>query len=157
MKFRSFAIVFWIALTLACSGGGSGDPAGVSPNPPSPIPPPPAQPPPPPPSEERVEPPIGSIANFDIVDDSFVDEEGNHDQEASAVVKTGQMVSWTQNGKHIHRVEFSRVPSGSVSPDSEDLRPLRTWEFRPRVPGKYVFFCRYHEYMMDVEIIVEER
>ncbi len=156
MRGRLSAIVFSTAIALACSGGGAGDPTGTqSPNPPN-TPPPPAPPPAaPPPSDERVAPPFGSVANFDIVDDSFVDENGNHDAEASATVKVGQVVSWTQNGKKIHRVEFSSVPKDGRSDDSGDLRPLSTHEFRPNKPGKYVFFCRYHEYMMDVEIIVE--
>ncbi|MDH3734040.1 MAG: hypothetical protein OEU54_10920 [Gemmatimonadota bacterium] len=103
-----------------------------------------------------MEPPIGSAVNFDIVDDSFVDEEGNHDQEGGAEVEESRIVSWTQNGKNIHRVEFSEVPSGANMPDSGDLRPGSTWQFRPSIPGKYVFFCRYHEYMMDVVITVTE-
>ncbi len=158
MKAR-LSVSLAVALALACSGGGpGGGPTGTPPGtPPAPIPPPPpTQPPPsPPPSENRVEPPIGSVANFDIVDDSFVDEDGNHDQEARATVKVGEMVSWTQNGQHIHRVEFNQMPSGADAPDSGDLRPRSTFQFRPKATGQYVFFCRYHEYMMDVVITVE--
>jgi len=156
MKGRLSALVFGTALALACSGAGTDGPTGTqspnSPNTPSPVPPPP---PAPPPSDERVSPPFGSVANFDIMDDTFVDENGNHDAEATATVKVGQIVSWTQNGSKIHRVEFSKVPTNSNSRDSGDLRPLTTYEFRPNEPGEYVFFCRYHEYMMDVKIIVE--
>ena len=110
-----------------------------------------------PPDTGRVEIPLGSVANFDIIDDAFVDEEGDHNEEANASVKVGQMVTWTQNGNKIHRVEFSAVPNTVEHADSRDLRPGRTWEYRPPLPGKYVFFCRYHEYMMDVVIeVVEE-
>jgi len=163
MKARLSLIVLGTALVIvaACSGGApGGGPTGTppttgpAPQPPPAPPPPPAAPPAAPP--ERVEPPIGSAANFDIVDDSFVDEKGDHDQEGSAEVAEGRLVTWTQNGKNIHRVEFSEVPSGAEMKDSRDLRPGSTWEFRPRTPGKYVFFCRYHEYMMDVVITVTE-
>ena len=160
MKLRSSAIVLSTALAIACAGGGSdggGTTGTPTSNPPAPVPPPPptSPPPAPPPSADRVQPPIGSVANFDIVADSFVDPDGNHDQEGSATVKINQMVSWTQNGKNIHRIEFSKVPEGGNSVDSGDLRPLTTYEFRPNTAGEYVFFCRYHEYMMDVRIIVE--
>lgn len=167
MKTRVSVLVLGVVLAsiAACSGGESGGgptatPPTSNPNPtaPPPPPPPPSAPVPPsaPPPEERVEPPLGSFVNFDIVDDSFVDPDGDHDQEGSGEVKVERMVSWTQNGQNIHRVEFSEVPTGAPSPDSGDLRPGSTWEFRPTVPGKYVFFCRYHEYMMDVVITVTD-
>jgi len=152
-RLKAFVIGAGIALTAACSGGTATSGSAAPPAPPPP--PPPTQPPPPaPPPDVGVEPPLGSAANFDIIDDSFVDESGNHDQQAEATVKVGEMVTWTQNGKHIHRVEFSELPSAAGAPDSGDLRPNNTWEFRPPAPGKYVFFCRYHEYMMDVVINV---
>ncbi len=142
-----------LALALACSGGGGvGAPTGTQPA--SPLPPPPPVQPPPPPPGQKVDPPINSAANFDIQDDTFVDEDGDHDQEASATVKVGEMVSWTQNGTHVHRVEFSKVPQGAQGPDSGDLRTFDVYQFRPTEPGEYVFFCRYHEYMMDVVITV---
>ncbi len=158
MSRRLSGVIFGTAVALACSGGGpGGSPTGTPAGDPSPPvgPPPPTQPPSPPPSDNRVEPPLGSAANFDIVDDSFVDPNGNHDQEGSATVARAQMVTWTQNGKNLHRVEFSKVPEGARSPDSEDIRPGQVWEFRPMTEGEYVFFCRYHEYMMDVRITVE--
>ena len=101
--------------------------------------------------------PFGSDANFDILDDTFVGPNGKHDAEAHATVKTGDNVTWTQNGGNIHRVEFSTVPEGAKSVDSKDLRPGNVWDYRPIVAGEYVFFCRYHEYMMDVRITVEQR
>lgn len=145
-----------LTVGLACSGG-TGDstapPTGTGGTPP---PPPPTQPPPPaPPPDEGVLPPPHSKANFNILDDTFVDEAGRHDQEAQATVKAGDTVSWTHNGRDIHRVEFSLVPDEAQSPDSGDLRSASSWTFRPTVPGTYVFFCRYHEYMMDVKIHVE--
>jgi len=145
-----------LVVGAACGGGSStgGSSSGASPLAPTPPPPPVAPPPPAPPPDQRVEPPIGSAANFDIIDDSFVDANGKHDQEATASVASGKMVTWTQNGHNIHRVEFSQVPQGATAPDSRDLRPGSTWSFRPTVPGKYVFFCRYHEYMMDVVVTV---
>ena len=158
MRRRLPGIVLGTAVALACAGGGPGEsPTGTptgNPLPPVP-PPPPTQPPAPPPSDNRVQPPLGSVANFDIVDDSFIDPNGNHDQEGTATVAPTQLVTWTQNGNHLHRVEFSKVPSGVSSPDSEDIRPGQTWQFRPSVAGEYIFFCRYHEYMMDVKITVE--
>ena len=156
MKARFAPLMVLSALVATACGGDAGGPTGAPPTPTPP--PPPVQPPPPvpPPADNRVQPPIGSAVNFDIVDDSFVDEDGNHDQEGSAEVEENRIVSWTQNGKNIHRVEFSEVPSGAQMPDSGDLRPGSTWQFRPTVPGKYVFFCRYHEYMMDVVITVTE-
>lgn len=102
-----------------------------------------------------MEVPFGSDANFDILDDTFVDPDGNHDQEAQVTVKRHAVITWTQNGTNIHRVEFSKVPEGANAVDSDDLRPGTVWDYRPRVEGEYVFFCRYHEYMMDVRIIVE--
>ncbi|MDX1577848.1 MAG: hypothetical protein R3266_05160 [Gemmatimonadota bacterium] len=141
MKAR-LSVVSTALLLLACSGGGSGAPTGTGIDTPPVPPPPPPDAPPPPPSEDRVEPPIGSIANFDIIDDSFVGPNGEHDQEARAEVQVGQLVTWTQNGQHIHRVEFSKVPPDGTSKDSQDLRPLSTWGFRPDAPGQYVFFCR---------------
>ncbi|MDX1394478.1 MAG: hypothetical protein R3195_08805 [Gemmatimonadota bacterium] len=143
------ALVF-VAVVTACGGGDGSSRIQIV------VPPGAPEPPPLPPAEGRVEPPLGSFANFDIVDDSFVDEEGRHDQEAEVTVEVDQVVTWTQNGRNIHRVEFNEVPPGAVSEDSRDLRPRATWEFRPKVPGQYVFFCRYHEYMMDVVINVVE-
>jgi len=102
-----------------------------------------------------VEPPFGSDVNFDIRDDTFVDPDGNHDQEARVTVERLANITWTQNGINIHRVEFSKVPEGVNAVDSDDLLPGTVWEYRPRVEGEYVFFCRYHEYMMDVRITVE--
>jgi hypothetical protein len=159
-----FALGTALVVAAACGGGDSAGPSGTpptsNPNPtaPPPPPPPPSTPVPPsaPPPEERVEPPVGSFLNFDIVDDSFVDPNGNHDQEGRGEVKNNRIVSWTQNGKNIHRVEFSKAPQGAAIPDSGDLRPGSTWEFRPTEPGEYIFFCRYHEYMMDVVITVLE-
>ena len=149
------------ALAFACGGdGGQGptvvppDPAPTPPPPPAGPPPPPRPPPPPPP---RVEVPFGSDANFDILDDSFKGPNGKHDAEAHAAVKTGDQITWTQNGGNIHRVEFNRVPEDAKAMDSGDLRPGNIWGFRPSVPGEYVFFCRYHEYMMDARITVEQR
>jgi len=159
MSLRSSAAILGAALAFACAAGGpdGGGPTATAPsNPPSPAPaPPPTAPPSPPPSSDRIEPPFNSDANFDIVDDSFVDENGDHDQEGSATIKVGQIVTWTQNGQNVHRVEFSKVPSNGNSADSGDLLPRRTFEFRPREVGEYLFFCRYHEYMMDVSITVE--
>lgn len=158
MTRRLSALVFTAVVAMACAGGPGESPTGTPPpgNPPAPVPPapPPTAPPTPPPSDNRVQPPLGSVANFDIVDDSFVDPDGNHDQEGHVQILPTQMVSWTQNGSNIHRVEFSKVPEGAPSPDSQDIRPGRTWDFRPSVEGEYVFFCRYHEYMMDVRITV---
>lgn len=143
-----------LLIAAACSGGSpTGEGTGAPPGP-TPTPPPVAPPPPAPPPDQRVEPPFNSDVNFDIVDDSFVDEDGNHDKQAEANIEAGKTVTWTQNGQHIHRIEFSEVPSGAQAPDSKDLLSGATWEFRPRVNGKYVFFCRYHEYMMDVVINV---
>ncbi|MFV1986707.1 MAG: hypothetical protein ACC682_05480 [Gemmatimonadota bacterium] len=160
MKARSSVFVLGTALVIvaACGGGAPGGATGAPPTADPTPQPPPVHPPPPaaPPPSQRVEPPIGSAANFDIIDDSFVDENGDNDQEGSAEVQEGRMVSWTQNGKNIHRVEFSQVPFGAEMMDSRDLKPGATWQFRPSVPGKYVFFCRYHEYMMDVVITVTE-
>ncbi len=160
MSLRSSATILATVLVIACAAGGpdgSGPTGAVPSTPPSPSPtPPPTSPPPtPPPSSDRVEPPFNSDANFDIVDDSFVDENGDHDQEGSATVRVGQTVTWTQNGNNIHRIEFSKVPANGKSVDSGDLRPKRTFEFKPNEAGEYVFFCRYHEYMMDVKITVE--
>jgi len=155
MKARSSVFVLGTALVIvaACGGGAPGGGPTGAPPPADPTPqPPPVQPPP----SQRVEPPVGSAVNFDIIDDSFVDEDGNNDQEGSAEVAEGRIVSWTHNGKNIHRVEFSEVPSGAEMRDSRDLKSGATWQFRPNVPGKYVFFCRYHEYMMDVVINVTE-
>ncbi len=158
------ALVLSITVLLGCGGADEAprpeptepEPPPSEPTSPPPTPPPPP-PPPPPPTENRVEPPFGSIANFDIQDDTFVDENGNHDHEAVATVLTRQTVSWTQNGGNIHRVEFSKVPEGVQAEDSQDLKPGNIWEFNPPAPGEYVFFCRYHEYMMDAKIIVEAR
>ena len=144
------AALIFVALATACGGGEGPSRPLIT------VPPGAPEVPPLPPAEGRVEPPLRSSANFDIVDDSFVDEEGRHDQEAEVTVEVNQVVSWTQNGRNIHRVEFSEVPAGAESTDSRDLRPRVTWEFRPKAPGKYVFFCRYHEYMMDVVINVVE-
>ena len=159
MKGRWPALLFAMGVALNCGGGGSGEgPVGTPIEPPSPPPAPPAgtppPPPPPPPPPTRVEAPFGSDANFDIQDDTFVDPDGNHDQEAQVTVKRFASITWTQNGTNIHRVEFSKVPEGANAVDSDDLRPGTIWEFRPRVEGEYVFFCRYHEYMMDVRITV---
>lgn len=158
MTRRLSALIFVSVVALACAGGGPGDGPSSTPlgtPPPATPPPPPTNPPPaPPPSDSRVQPPLGSVANFDIVDDSFVDPDGNHDQEGLVEIRSTQLVSWTQNGGNIHRVEFSKVPKDATSPDSQDIRPGRTWQFRPTVAGEYVFFCRYHEYMMDVRINV---
>ena len=156
MKGRWPVLLFATVVALNCGGGGSGADIVATPiDPPPPGPPPAPRPPtPPPPPPSRVEPPFGSDANFDIQDDTFVDPAGNHDQEGHVEVKRNATITWTQNGGNIHRVEFSKVPEGSKSPDSTDLRPGQIWEFRPRVEGDYVFFCRYHEYMMDVRITV---
>ncbi|WP_419161441.1 cupredoxin domain-containing protein [Candidatus Palauibacter sp.] len=160
MRGRWPALLFAMVVALNCGGDGSGgDPVGMPttnppapPPPPGPAPPPPPRPPPPPPT--RVEPPFGSDANFDIQDDTFVDPDGNHDQEGHVSVRRSATITWTQNGTNIHRVEFSKVPKDAPSPDSKDLRPGTIWEFVPKVEGEYVFFCRYHEYMMDVRITV---
>lgn len=158
MKFRlSFLIVIMVFSGCAGDGPEEGPIEVPVENPESPIPPPPPPAPTPETEEEdKVQPPPGSVANFDMIDDAFVDEDGNMDAEAKATVKPGQMVSWTHNGKVIHRVEFSDVPSDARSRDSKDLRPGATWSFFPSAAGKYVFFCRYHEYMMDSTIYVEE-
>ena len=158
MKFR---LCFLIAMVVF--SGCAGEAAEEGPievpveDPEAPVPPPPPPPSPAPETEEedKVQPPPGSAANFDMIDDAFVDEDGNMDAEAAATVKPGQMVSWTHNGKVIHRVEFSDVPPDARSQDSKDLRPGATWSFFPREAGKYVFFCRYHEYMMDSTIYVD--
>jgi plastocyanin len=155
MKFRLYFLIAMVVFS-GCAGDTPAEGLIEVPaeNPEAPIPPPPPSPAPET-EEDKVQPPPGSVANFDMIDDAFVDDDGNMDAEAEATVKPGQMVSWTHNGKVIHRVEFSDVPPDARSRDSKDLRPGATWSFFPSVAGRYVFFCRYHEYMMDSTIYVD--
>lgn len=47
------------------------------------------------------------------------------------------------------------MPTGAASADSKDMRTNQEWLYAPREPVTYMFFCRYHECMMDATIIVE--
>ena len=137
----------WFALALtACIGiagcGGSG-PAGGGPAPPPPPPPPPTA------------PPAGAAVVFDIIDDFFVDPDGNRNSNARVTITLGETVGWTHNGGNDHTVSSTAVPGGAMVFDSGTLRRGDTFTVTPGVAGVYIFRCNVHPTtMLDVTITV---
>ncbi len=140
------ALILSVALAATACGGGGGGPGPVANGDPPPI-----QPPPPP-----IPPPIGSVGAFQIIDDSFVDEQGNHNERAVVQVKVGEMVGWAHSGRSKHNVSFTRMAGTVDLIKSPDMLYGDTWTFRPQVAGTYVFTCDYHYYMLDAKVIVTE-
>lgn len=132
-------VAIGICLLAAC--GGDGGTTGGNPPPPPPPPPPITMPP-------------GDVG-FNIVDNAFVDPDGNRNAAASITMTVGQMAGWIHNGVSIHTVTFSSVPSGAVTNDSGNLTNGDTHLQTLTTVGTYTFFCSIHpDIMKDVTIIV---
>ncbi|MFV1987588.1 MAG: plastocyanin/azurin family copper-binding protein [Gemmatimonadota bacterium] len=130
-------VTIGVMLLAAC--GGSTGPGG---NPPPPPPPPPLSTPP-------------GDAGFNIVDNAFVDADGNRNAAASITMTAGQMAGWIHDGVVTHTVTFSSVPNGAITNDSGNLMNGDSFLQTLTTSGTYVFFCSIHPATMrDVTIIV---
>jgi len=133
----------WVAIGIgfltACGGGGGGGTTGA--NPPPPPPPPLATPP-------------GDIG-FNIVDNAFVDPDGNRNQAARITMTAGQMAGWLHSGINTHTVTFNSAPNGAITNDSGNLMNGDTFLQTLTTPGTYIFHCSIHpDIMKGVTIIV---
>jgi len=127
-----------IGLSLLTACGGGGQTTGAAP------------PPPPPPAAT----PPGDVG-FRIVDNAFVDPDGNRNQQAKITLTAGQMAGWIHQGANIHTVTFTTVPGGAMTNDSGNLRNGDTYLQTLATPGTYTFHCSIHpDIMKGVTIIV---
>ncbi|MDH3734055.1 MAG: plastocyanin/azurin family copper-binding protein [Gemmatimonadota bacterium] len=111
-------------------------------------------PPPPPPPPPPLSNPPGD-AGFNIVDNAFVDPDGNRNGDARITIDAGQVAGWIHDGINLHTVVFSSRPSGAVTQDSDNLTNGETFLQTLTTPGTYEFFCSIHPATMrDVTIVV---
>jgi plastocyanin len=133
---KKWWLAIGVALLTAC--GGSTGPGG---SPPPPPPPPLSTPP--------------GDAGFNIIDNAFVDADGNRNGDASISITAGQMAGWIHDGIVTHTVDFSSVPNGAVTDNSGNLMNGESFLQTLTTPGTYVFFCAIHPTTMkDVTIVV---
>lgn len=143
MKRREFMALVPAAMFLAACSSSDG-PTGGNPPPP---PPPPAPPPP---------PPAGADVTVNIVDNAFVDPDGNRNDAATVTIDSGQTVGWTHNGAVQHSVTSTSVPNGAQMFDSGTLDPGDDFTVTLDVAGTYLYNCEFHPgEMFDATIIVQ--
>lgn len=91
-----------------------------------------------------------------IVDNKFVDPDGNENDQASVTISQGDSVRWTNNGAVQHSVTSTAVPSGAGTFDSGAVNPNGTFTRQFDVVGTYTYRCDFHPgEMFGATVIVE--
>jgi len=138
MRRREFMALVPAALLLtACS---SSDPTGGNPPPPPPPPPPPG----------------GNTVTMNIIDNAFVDPDGNQNDDASVTIAQGDTVRWTNNGSIAHTATSTSVPAGAQTFDTGSIAPGGQDSVTFDVVGTYTYRCEVHpNEMLGATIIVQ--
>jgi plastocyanin len=91
-----------------------------------------------------------------IVDNAFVDPDGNRNQNASVTIDQFDTVRWTNNGNIAHTATSTSVPAGATAFDTDDIAPGGHADIRFDVVGTYTYRCTNHpSEMLGAKIIVQ--
>lgn len=108
------------------------------------------------------------VVDMSIIDNAFVDPEGNQNANASITIDLGQTVRWTydSDGSASHTVDSgegtggdsgSGLPEGGTAISSPTLFPGDVFEFTPDAAGTWTYYCEIHPGIMyEAKIIVNE-
>jgi len=63
---------------------------------------------------------------------------------SAATVKTGQVVTWRNDGSAKHQIQEEAKADGKPDFESTLLKPGDTYQFTPADAGQYNYYCRIH-------------